>query len=236
MVILTYEEWKEKEVMPQFFVIAGKKQSGKTTAAKYIESRTHLAKVVSFADPIKDFCRNIFGFTQEQIAGTNEQKNSPTFVRWENMPDDIQIRYGTRNIGPDIVFSLEHISRFGLLLPKTGRMTAREVMQIFGTDIIRNYFGQNIWAELPFKRYYDTLHRCIIIDDCRFPNEADIALKNRAILIRLTRNVLGPDQHTSETALDIYPIEKYTYVIDNQDMTIKETQVALKEILDATSD
>ena len=54
----------------------------------------------------------------------------------------------------------------------------------------------------------------MIIDDCRFPNEADIALEHDAILIRLTRDVLGDDCHVSEKALDDYP-EKYTYFIDN---------------------
>ena len=218
--------------MPQFYVIAGKKQSGKTTAAKYIESRTHLAKIVSFADPIKNFCRDVLGFTQRQIAGTNKEKNSLTDVMWDNMPDEICARYGESPAGQNIVFSQDHMRRFGLWLPKSGPMTAREVMQIFGTDIIRKCFGFDIWAELPFRKYQSTLHRCIIIDDCRFHNEADLALKNKAILIRLTRDVLGNDQHVSETALDNYPVDKYTHVVDNQDLTIEETQVILREILD----
>lgn len=225
--------------MPKFIVFAGKKQSGKSTAAKYVSGCLPVAKVVSFADPIKEFCKKALGLTDTQINGSDEDKNSPTNVMWNNLPDDIRVRYGRRLSEFEIstwksIFTtpcgVDHT-----IVPARGYMTAREVMQVFGTDMIRNYFGQDIWAEALFRNYRDVLNKFIIVDDCRFPNEADIALRHGATLIRLTRDVCAKDNHASETALDLYPIEKYTYVLDNSNLTIDETRKKLREILDAAA-
>jgi hypothetical protein len=94
-------------------------------------------------------------------------------------------------------------------------MTAREVMQILGTDIFRNFFDYDVWAKAPFNKNWGFTD-FVIIDDCRFHNEADMALKHDATLIRLTRDVLGADQHISEKAMDDYAWERYHHVIDNQ--------------------
>jgi len=147
MVIPTYEERKAK-VMPQFYVISGKKQSGKTTAANYIEGRTAIAKVVSFADPIKDFCENVLGLTHAQIYGTEEEKNSLTDIMWDKMPSDIRLRYSPPPVPPkcNTCGHQEILYTGGIHFGKTGDMTAREVMQVFGTDMIRTYFGYDIWA------------------------------------------------------------------------------------------
>lgn len=217
------------QLKPNFIVISGKKQSGKTTSAVFLEGLlTHLGwkvKVTSFAEPIKEFCTDILGLTREQVYGTEEQKNSPTHIKWDTMPEEIRRRYA-----PPATNSMQAYT--GELPLKSGPMTAREVMQIFGTDIFRNFFDYDVWAKAPFNRFaffhdYDF----VIIDDCRFPNEADIALKHGAVLIRLTRDVLGGDQHISEKAMDTYPTNKYTYVIDNQNYEMWALQDALRDIV-----
>jgi len=205
--------------MPQFVVISGKKQSGKTTAAHYIERRTHLGKIVSFADPIKDFCQDVLGFTQKQITGTDKEKNSPTSIMWDNMPKEIQTRYCKPS-------SIQlHVGDYS----KTGPMTAREVMQIFGTDIMRHFFDYDIWAKAPFKKNWGTTD-VVIIDDCRFPNEADAALEHDAILIRLNRNPLH-DTHVSEIAMDNYDLSNYTWVVHNKDFTLDQLDLAVGRFL-----
>ena len=233
MVISAYEEWEE--VMPKFVVISGKKQSGKTTAAKYIAKFLDISKVVSFADPIKEFCRDILGLTEEQIYGTEEEKNSLTDIMWDKMPSEIRLRYDPATTPPkcDTCGHQEVYWTTGIHFGKTGRMTAREVMQIFGTDVCRQSFGQNVWTDALFRKYGSTLYKFIVVDDCRFPNELDAAIKHNAICIHLTRNVLGPDQHVSETALDGWVTEdKYDHIIDNQELTIEETEKILRKIVD----
>lgn len=47
--------------------------AGKTTAAKYLEQR-YGARRYTFAGPLKEFAGKVFGFTEEQLYGTQEQK------------------------------------------------------------------------------------------------------------------------------------------------------------------
>ena len=165
----------------KFIVFSGKKQAGKTTAARHIADLLGDAQITSFASPIKEFCINILDIKEEQIYGTDEEKNSPTMYRWENLPLAIKTRYNKKEF-------------------KGGPMTAREVMQVFGTDIMRESFDLDIWAKAPFRKKYDT--KWVIIDDCRFPNEAVMSLEYGACLVRLDRCRPSEDNHPSEVALD----------------------------------
>lgn len=195
--------------MLKFIVLSGKKQAGKTVSAQFLktdlEARGKSVHITSFASPIKDFCIQVVGLTEAQVYGSDKEKNSFTHILWENMPLEILNRYAT-NISGDFYYDYKY-----------GPMTAREVMQIFGTDIMRNFFDFDIWAKAPFRKYAESEYDFVIIDDCRFPNEAGMAIKYDALLIRLKRNVLGDDVHISEKALDDYPEEKYTEVIDNNE-------------------
>lgn len=184
----------------------------------------NLVKITSFASAIKDFCVTTLGLSKNQVYGTDEEKNSLTQIRWQNMPDEIRYRYGGKTLVP----YADH-SGSEWIPNKSGRMTAREVMQIFGTDVMRNFFDYNIWAKAPFNKYKDSSHKYIIIDDCRFPNEADMSIENDALIIRLERDVLGEDAHMSEKALDDYDKEKYHWTIDNNKY---ETIEDLHDMLD----
>lgn len=55
--------------------LSGKKQSGKTTASNFLEKMTG-GVVVSFADGLKNIIGVCFGATDEQLNGTNKQKNT----------------------------------------------------------------------------------------------------------------------------------------------------------------
>lgn len=86
----------------------------------------------------------------------------------------------------------------------------RKMMQLIGTELIRNQINQNFWIE---KMRNQMASQCnkehIIIDDVRFGNEADfINSLNNNMLIRINRDVGQPtdkiynDQHRSETEQD----------------------------------
>src|SRR5688572_15326111 len=44
-----------------------------------------IVKNYNFADPLKEVCIGLLGLTYEQCYGTDEQKNTLTNLRWENM-------------------------------------------------------------------------------------------------------------------------------------------------------
>ena len=96
------------------------------------------------------------------------------------------------------------------LTAKDGRIyTYREILQKFGTEtgraIHRDLWINSLFASLDKDKNY-------IITDVRFINEAEACLKNKATLIRITRNVNQMD-HASETELDNY--ESFDYIIEN---------------------
>ena len=43
-------------------------------------------KIYAFADVLKEFAVDVLGLEHNQVYGTNEEKNSPTHLLWENMP------------------------------------------------------------------------------------------------------------------------------------------------------
>jgi dephospho-CoA kinase len=58
--------------------LIGKKQSGKDTIADYLVNRFKFTKF-AFADPIKDICKTMFGFTNNQLYGNAKEILDETF-------------------------------------------------------------------------------------------------------------------------------------------------------------
>jgi hypothetical protein len=154
-----------------------------------------MVKLYSFADPLKYFLIQVFGLTEEQCYGNDEQKNSFTELEWENMPTNTK---------------------------KKGRMTAREVMQYFGTDICRRMLS-NVWVDATLRQIRYERPAIAIITDIRFPNEVEGTQEAGGRVGRFTRAPFaGQDEHESETALDDYPTEKFDAIWDNTELTIAE--------------
>lgn len=72
--------------------ILGRIGSGKTTAAKHLVD-THGGKVFSFARPLKELSIRLFAFTEGQVWGTQEEKETVD-PRWGISPRTAMIRLG----------------------------------------------------------------------------------------------------------------------------------------------
>jgi len=129
-------------------------------------------KLYSFADTLKELCIDLFDLKAEQVYGTDEQKNTPISVKWNDMP-------GTR---------------------KKGSMTSREFMQYFGTNICRA-IKSNVWVDHMMKRIKREKTNLAIIADIRFPNEVEAIREAGGKVVRLARSNHA-DSHTSECGLD----------------------------------
>jgi hypothetical protein len=99
--------------MTKIIGFSGRKQSGKSTSADYIKSiiDKHSLKIshriYSFADSLKqDICMNILGMTYEQCYGTDDDKNTPTGLTWNN--NQLTARAAMEIIGTDIFRSLKN--------------------------------------------------------------------------------------------------------------------------------
>lgn len=165
-------------------------------------------KLYSFADCLKEFCINVLGLTYEQCYGTEEQKNSRTNLHWSKMPT-------YKDNGGTCVTDFDPL------------MTGREVLQYFGTDIIRK-MCDDAWVNGTINKIKEDGVKLAIITDCRFPNEVEAINQVGGKTIRLLRNVAGKDEHVSETVLDDFPKDKFSLVVDNRTMDVGEQCEYLK--------
>jgi hypothetical protein len=87
---------------------AGRKQSGKTTSAEFVQNLFAnqygiSAKIYNFADPLKTLCMDILGLEHKQCYGSDTDKNELVNCYWDGR-----------------------------------QITAREVLQLVGTEMFRS--------------------------------------------------------------------------------------------------
>ena len=183
-------------------------------------------KGYNFADPLKRMLMVMFGLSREQVYGSNEQKNSLTEVRWENMPGVItpkDIEYMEHD---NKVLAPYNIKDLRLTQHAEGAMTARELMQYFGTDIMRK-IKDNVWPDLCLNQIKQDNSNLAVIGDCRFKNEIDAVQTAGGKVIGLTKNAHASDGHASEQIANY--LDDCDYVVDNENMTIEEQCQAVLE-------
>lgn len=186
--------------MTMLIAISGKKQSGKNTlmnSLKPILSGYGDVGFYAFADDLKSFLVDSMGLRPEQVWGSDEDKNSLTHYSWDSLPYEIR-KSNTHPESNDL---------------RSGLMTARELMQIFGTDIMRQYFDDSIWVNSCMNRIKKDNKSFAIVSDMRFHSELNVWLKNQGIVVRLGRSVDSLDGHKSENDLDDVNWETYNNCI-----------------------
>lgn len=181
-------------------------------------------KVYSFASILKDISVNLFGLKRENVYGDNTMKNIKTQYRWEDMPSVIS--------DPEVLKSTvvkRLVKRGKLMYHDPGRMTHREFLQFFGTQICRRVYDE-IWHEITMSRIALEQPLVAVIDDCRFINEVDAIQQAGGKVISLLRNPYDDDD-VSENELKTH--DNFDRVIDNTNLNIHETNI---EILKAMND
>jgi hypothetical protein len=195
--------------------MCGKKGVGKNFVADLLkaelENSSIKVKQMAFAEPLKEFLITCLGLNREWTYGSDNDKNNPTNVRWETMDACIKAKYPG----------------------KTGFMTHREVMQIFGTDVMRDNWDKNIWVNTLNRRIEQTDAEFVIVTDVRFPNEIEI-LKARGGRIWL---VDGPqrggeaakkDKHASEMLTET-PVQYDVVILNRWETTADELRSQIRE-------
>ncbi len=231
--------------------LSGRKGSGKNTLATFIQEWYGNDKCFecSFADNLKQFCIETLGLSEKQCYGTDEEKNTPTEYLWESAPEFFRWKFSDRTLRwgdstkqfkeiDDVQGFYEHLYSpvYGLLPDKirSGPMSGREVMQIFGTECVREVFG-NVWASATIRSVKKRGKPFSIITDNRFPSEIEAVLSEpNGYVIRLTRSPFGvEDLHPSEASLDGFDWQRNKcYTVDNSEMTINKQNEAVVPILE----
>lgn len=169
-------------------------------------------KSYSFAGYLKQICADMFGATDEQLYGTQEQKATPIAgLLWENIVGSIEPKSRTKK-EMDLINEAK-------LVEKTGPVLCRELMQYLGTDIFRRA-NNRCHADSCIRRIKADAPDFAIIGDVRFRDTESPAIReNGGLTFYLTRDEF-PSSHASEDGIGP---DDCDIVIDNAKLNIQES-------------
>ncbi len=157
----------------QLIGITGLKRSGKDTlGSNFVEKYGY--KRLAFADALKDGCKEIFGFTDDQLYG---DKKETIDEYWGVTPRTV-LQY----VGTDLFRD-----QLGLIIPKIGKNIWLKVVEKKILDE---------WKNNPATRF--------VITDVRFSNECQMVKELGGIVIRVKRDSVNnsTDCHSSELEIE----------------------------------
>jgi hypothetical protein len=94
---------------------------------------------------------------------------------------------------------------YGLDKAKESVPEIRRLLQVFGTEVGRDLFGENFWVDIVLN---NIKNEKVVISDVRFKNEADAIRSKGGKIWRIIRKDVGPvTGHPSETDLDNYKFD-----------------------------
>jgi hypothetical protein len=124
--------------------ICGLIGSGKGTVADILVE-THNFKKLSFADKLKDGVATIFGWDRAMLEGDTDESR-----QWRELKDDFWSNETKMEVTP------------------------RLVLQLFGTDCMRNGFDDGIWVSTIKKKLLENPTIDYVVPDVRFANEVEM--------------------------------------------------------------
>ena len=162
-------------------------------------------QIKKYADKLKDFVCMLIGCTREQLED-QDFKNKELSEEWDKFAF---YRENTRK--PLRIYSSKEEANKDVEIFKGGKvevlkMTSRLLLQIIGTECIRDKVHPNAWVNALFADYKYKIHRSEvptraagfidqhvypnwIITDMRFPNELEAVKRRGGITIRVNRPV-----------------------------------------------
>lgn len=174
-------------------MLVGQAGSGKDTIADLLVK--HMGgKRIALADPIKEFAKVVFRFTDRQLYGpSGARSESVAIVNPLDVLDRIPRPWCMKHFGSQDKVYLW----MGNFVHGKTSVTAREVLQAVGTELGRAE-SKNIWVTETLTRANKLLDgnaNVVVISDGRFRNEALEVKRAGGTLIR----ILTPDgEHTND--------------------------------------
>jgi hypothetical protein len=105
----------------------------------------------------------------------------------------------------------------------------RRLLQVFGTEVGRNLFGETFWIDQAFKRAAE--YERVVFSDVRFPNEATAIQQRGGDVWRINRHNHAPvNGHKSEHAMDNFMFKHVLYNDGTIDDLADEVFMLAKEL------
>lgn len=162
--------------------LTGLKGCGKDTAAEALVQDGW--KRLALADPLRHML-----YTLNPIIKFGHPPGSPAFgpgpeyLRWQDWLD--HYGYDEAKKDPEV----------------------RRLMQVFGTEVIREQFGKNAWVDLAERTIQAEPWTSWVVTDVRFDNEARMIHDLGGHVIQVVRDGLTADGHASEAGVDLNLID-----------------------------
>lgn len=187
--------------------ITGKKRSGKDTIGEYLEN-VHGFKRLSFAKPLKDVVNKYLGVKSYSELDREEEQtfrmwNTGVFSAGEELGLD-KSKLLMRTLEVFEPFATNHTDNYTIY-----RMSYRQVLQLFGTDVCRS-LQDDIWIAKTLRKI--DCDKNYVITDVRFDNEATALKQVGARIVQVVRNGFIGDSHVSEKGVSESLVDK---TIDN---------------------
>jgi hypothetical protein len=230
--------------------ISGRKQSGKSTTANFIVStflaQLGVSKTINLDDEGRIFISDLFGDgNYTGLLDTSVRKDNDYMLNklYSLLDRHVKIYSFADPLKLDIcmnILGLTYEQCYGSDIDKNTLtdiswndklLTAREVMEVVGTDIFRK-LKNDVWVSSTINRIAKDNSSLAIIPDCRFPNEIESIKASGGKVIRLTRNPFNSDAK-AEVALDEnnYDWSNFDYVCRNENMNIYEQCMDIQKFL-----
>lgn len=225
----------------RLIAIAGLKNSGKDSAAKMVEYLLNAPRLfrtyfwykllkrfpgkwntTAFAKPLKQSLAIILNVPVNRFDDRYFKEN--VFVNLDSM-----LIIDKQLLDDEDILSE---NKFSKLIksnePLTGYISIRQLMQYYGTSVIRKFLGDKTWIN-------STLNQCvsknIIVSDLRFKVEYSEVKLRDGIIIYIERPGCIPGSHSSEReVLDMKEQNLFDYTIQNNS-SLKDLFYNIKNII-----
>lgn len=157
--------------------IIGRKRHGKDTVGNFLVKYLNFIRL-GYADNLKECCRAVFGFNDEQLYGNLKE----TIDKYWNITPRKAFEY----VGTDLFRNQIH-----------------NILPDIGSDIWIKSLERKI---LNLSENNDNLN--IVFTDVRFQNEIDFIKKHNGIIIKVERpDIISDSTHESETNCDNFQFD-----------------------------
>lgn len=221
--------------------ISGLAGSGKDVVASILK-RYHGFETLSFSDPMKRFCKEVLGFTDEQLWGPSPLRNAEderfpryTEEEWREACSQDSLPKGPRYLSPR--YALQALGT------EWGRICYPDIWVDYAIRTARSLLEGGL-GYTPQMGLFDLLKthggrpaRGVAIPDVRFRNEMNAIQRERqGKVVRIIRPGAGlrgaASGHLSETEQTGIPDEEFDFVIVN-DGTLEELPAKVRQMLHA---
>ena len=165
-------------------------------------------KIIAFADPLKKMLAVLLNIPVEKFED-------------RSFKEDTCIDLNTLDYSLSAFTKDHHLlsdSKFTKLAKELNTnilqydLTIRQLLQYYGTTVMRTYFGENVWINSTLRN----ANKNTIISDCRFINEAEAIKEKQGIIIYINRPGVAFGHHQSEKEMfKMLQSGIYDYQIDN---------------------